>query len=114
MYVSYVMGVGSSSHSLAWEIPSHHHLHTIHIQELSNPLQSPVCLLMIPVLSISFSHCGLAASDVRIVSRSPRKCTVSGNDSHDLQGLDVVQCAALVEANHGIDNLIMNEYACYV
>ena len=25
----------------------------------------------------------------------------------------MVQCAALVEANHGIVNLIMNEYACY-
>ena len=31
----------------------------------------------------------------------------------ELQGLDVVQCAALVETNHGIVNLIMNEYACY-
>ena len=25
----------------------------------------------------------------------------------------MVQCAALVETNHGIVNLIMNEYACY-
>ena len=25
----------------------------------------------------------------------------------------MVQCAALVETNHGIDNLIMNEYVCY-
>ena len=56
---------------------------------------------------------GLAGSDVRILSRSSRKCTVTGIDSHELQGLDVVQCAALVEANHGIVNLIMNEYACY-
>ena len=55
---------------------------------------------------------GLAGSDVRI-SRSSRKCTVTGIDSHELQGLDVVQCAALVETNHGIVNLIMNEYACY-
>ena len=55
---------------------------------------------------------GLAGSDVRILSRSSRKCTVTGIDSHDLQGLDVVQCAALVETNHGIVNLIMNEYAC--
>ena len=29
------------------------------------------------------------------------------------QGLDVVECAALAETNHGIVNLIMNEYACY-
>ena len=55
----------------------------------------------------------LAGSDVRILSRSSRKCTVTGIDSHELQGLDVVQCAALVETNHGIVNLIMNEYACY-
>ena len=50
---------------------------------------------------------------MRILSRSYRKCTVTGIDSHELQGLDVVQCAALVETNHGIVNLIMNEYACY-
>ena len=55
----------------------------------------------------------LAGSDVRILSRSSRKCTVTGIDSHELQGLDVVQCAALVETNHGTVNLIMNEYACY-
>ena len=56
---------------------------------------------------------GLAGSDVRILSRSSRKCTITGIDSHELQGLDVVQCAALVQTNHGIVNLIMNEYACY-
>ena len=56
---------------------------------------------------------GLAGSDVTILSRSSRKCTVTGIDNHELQGLDVVQCAALVETNHGIVNLIMNEYACY-
>ena len=55
----------------------------------------------------------LAGSDVRVLSRSSRKYTVTGIDSHELQGLDVVQCAALVETNHAIVNLIMNEYACY-
>ena len=59
------------------------------------------------------SNGGLAGSDVRVLSRSSRKCTVTGIDSHELQRLDVVQCAALVETNHGIANLIMNEYACY-
>ena len=52
---------------------------------------------------------GLAGSDVWFFSRSSRKCTVTGIDSHELQGLDVVQCAALVETNHGNKN----EYACY-
>ena len=56
---------------------------------------------------------GLAGSDVRILSRSCRKCTVTGIDSHELQHLDVVQCTALLETNHGIVNLIMNEYASY-
>ena len=56
---------------------------------------------------------GLAGSDVRILSRSSKKCTVTGIESHELQGLDVVQCTALVEPNHGIVNLIMNEYAYY-
>ena len=54
---------------------------------------------------------GLAGSDVRILSRSSRKLTVTGIDSNELQGLDVVQCAALVETNNGIVDLIMNEYA---
>ena len=54
---------------------------------------------------------GFAGSDVRILSRSSRKCTVTGIVSHELQGLDVVQCAALVETNHGIANLNINEYA---
>ena len=56
---------------------------------------------------------GLALSDLRILSRSSRKYTVTGIDSHELQVLDVVQCADLIETNNGIVNLIMNEYACY-
>ena len=58
------------------------------------------------------SNDGLDGSDLRILSRSSRECTVTGIDSPELQGLDVVQCAALVETNHHIANLIMNEYAC--
>ena len=55
----------------------------------------------------------LSYTYVRILSRSSRKCTVTGIDSHELQALDVVQSAALVETNHGIVNIIMNEYACF-
>ena len=55
----------------------------------------------------------LAGSYVRILSRSSRKCTATGIDSHELQRHDVSQCAALVETNHGIVNLFMNEYDCY-
>ena len=56
---------------------------------------------------------GLAGSDVRVLSTSSMKCTVAGIDGHELQGFDVVQCAALVQTNHGIVNLIMNEYVSY-
>ena len=35
--------------------------------------------------------------------------TVSGIDSHELQGVDVVHGAAHGATNHGIVNLIMNE-----
>ena len=54
---------------------------------------------------------GLAGSDVRVLSTSSRKCTVTGIDNHEIPGLDLVQCAALVQTNHGMVNFIMNEYA---
>ena len=41
---------------------------------------------------------GLACSDVRVLSKSSRKCTVTGIDQHQINGLDISQCAALV--NH--------------
>ena len=50
---------------------------------------------------------------MRVLSTSPRKCTVTGIDNHELTGPDVVQCVTLVDTNHGIVNLIMNEYAYY-
>ena len=56
---------------------------------------------------------GLAGSDVRVLCKSSRKCTVTGIDQHQINGLDIVQCAALVKTNHGYVNLIMNEYAYY-
>ena len=56
---------------------------------------------------------GLAGSDVRILSKSSRKCTVTGIDQHQINGIDIVQSAALVKTNHGYVNLIMNEYAYY-
>ena len=55
----------------------------------------------------------LAGSDVRVLSTSSRKCTVAGIDNHEIPGLDLVQCAALVQTNHGMVNLIRNEYAYY-
>ena len=56
---------------------------------------------------------GLADSDDRVLSTSSRKCTVTGIDNHEIPGLDLVQCAAVVQTNHGMVNLIMSEYAYY-
>ena len=53
----------------------------------------------------------LADSNVRLLSKSPRKCTITGIDNHELPVLDVVQCGGLVDTTHV--NLIMNEYAYY-
>ena len=50
---------------------------------------------------------------MRVLSTSPRKCTVTGIDKHELPGLDVVQCATFVDTIHSIVNLIMNEYAYF-
>ena len=55
----------------------------------------------------------MAGSDVRVLSTSPRKCTLTGIDNHEIPGLDLVQHSALVQTNHGMVNLIMNEYAYY-
>ena len=56
---------------------------------------------------------GLAGSDVRVFNTSHRQCTVIGINNHEIPGLDIVKCAALVNTNYGIVNLIMNEYAYY-
>ena len=56
---------------------------------------------------------GLAGSDVRVLNTSSRQCTVIGINNHEIPELDIVQCAALVNSNHGIVSLIMNEYAYY-
>ena len=50
---------------------------------------------------------------MRELNTSPRQCTVIGINNHEIPGLDIVQCAALAKTNHGIINLIMNEYAYY-
>ena len=56
---------------------------------------------------------GLAGSDVRILERTGRTISVTGIDNHELPGLDIVTCAALLHTNHGKVVLIMHEYAYY-
>ena len=41
----------------------------------------------------------------------PNPCHVTSINNHVMPDLDIVQCAVLVNTNHSIVNLIMNEYA---
>ena len=56
---------------------------------------------------------GLAGSDVRILERTGRTASDTGIDNHELPGLDIGTCAALLHTNHGKVVLIMHEYAYY-
>ena len=56
---------------------------------------------------------GLAGSDVKILERTGRTVSVTGIDNHELHGLDIVTCGALLHTNHGKVVLIMHEYAYY-
>ena len=56
---------------------------------------------------------GLAGSYVRILERTGRTVSVTAIDNHELPGLDIVTCAALLHTNHGKVVLIMSEYAYY-
>ena len=50
---------------------------------------------------------------MRILERTGRTVSVTGIDNHELPGLDIVTCAALLHTNHGKVVLIMHEYAYY-
>ena len=56
---------------------------------------------------------GLADSDVRILERTGRTVSVTGIGNHELPGLNIVTCAALLHTNHGKVILIMHKYAYY-
>ena len=55
----------------------------------------------------------LAGSVVRILERTGRTVSVTAIDNHELPGLDIVTCAALLHTNHGKVVLIMHEYVYY-
>ena len=39
--------------------------------------------------------------------------SVTGIDDHEVLGLDIITCVALIQINHGKINILMHEYACY-
>ena len=45
------------------------------------------------------------------MERTSQKVSVTGIDDHELPGLDIVTCVALIQTNHGKVNMLMHEYA---
>ena len=56
---------------------------------------------------------GIAGADVRVLQRTCRKVSVTGIDDHELPGLDIVTCVALIQTNHGKVNMLIHEYDYY-
>ena len=54
---------------------------------------------------------GLAGSDMRVVYKTHRKINISGIDNHEVNGLDVVTAATLLNTSLGKVIGIFNEYA---
>ena len=53
---------------------------------------------------------GLVRADVHVLERTGRKVSVTGIDGHELPGLDIATCVALIKTNHGKVNMLMHEY----
>ena len=56
---------------------------------------------------------GLPEADVCVLERTGRKVSINGIDDHEVPGLDIVTCVALIQTNHGKANMLMHEYAYY-
>ena len=54
---------------------------------------------------------GLAGSDMRVIYKTHRKINISGIDNHEVNGLDAVTAATLLNTSLGKVIVIFNEYA---
>ena len=54
---------------------------------------------------------GLVGADVHVLERTGRKVSVTGICDHELPGVDIVTCVALLQTNHGKVNMLMHKYA---
>ena len=48
-----------------------------------------------------------------VLERTGRNVSLTGIDDHELPGLDIVTCVALIQINHGKVNMLMHEHAYY-
>ena len=82
-YQAYQVGVPCSQDSTPTPERNINHHYTYHVAQASQAKHGS--------LLDTGANGGFAGSDVGILSRSSRKCIVTGIDSHELQDLDVVQ-----------------------
>ena len=59
----------------------------------------------------SGANVGVAVADVCVLERTGQQVSLMGIDDHELPGLDIVTCVALIQTNHGKVNMLMHEYA---
>ena len=52
---------------------------------------------------------GLAQGGVCVPERTVRKVSITGIDNHELPGLDIVTCVALIQTNHDKVNMLVHE-----
>ena len=56
---------------------------------------------------------GLAGADICVLERTGQNVSVTGIDDHEITGLDIVTCVALILTNHGKANMLIHESAYY-
>ena len=95
-----VIHLGSPS---TWSIPTYSTM--LHKQSKANMDHMRIGMPMVDLK--------LAGSDVRILSKTFRECTVTGIDHYQINGLDIVLCAAMLNMIDGYVKLILTVYAYY-
>ena len=55
----------------------------------------------------------LSGSDVHVLVRTGTTVSITGLGDHELPGLEIVTCAALINTNHGTMVMLMHEYVYY-
>ena len=59
------------------------------------------------------TNASLTVAGVHVLERTVRNISVTGIDDHELPGLYIVACVALIHTNHGKVTRIMHQYAYY-
>ena len=62
-------------------------------------------------LLLTRANGGLAGADVHVLKQTDRKVSVTGIDNHELPGLDIVTCVALIQTYHRL-TMVRSTWSC--